>query len=65
MSVNQMDAYYATCDWRDCPTTLENLTERDMQNALIDGGWEIDGSLFNDAYTYCPEHAWVDGGHDD
>lgn len=65
MSVNQMDAYYATCDWRGCPTTLENLTERDMQNALIDGGWEIDGALFNGAYTYCPEHAWVDGETND
>lgn len=31
MSVNQMDAYYATCDWRDCRTTLENLTESEMQ----------------------------------
>lgn len=60
MSVNQMDAYYATCDWRSCPTTLENLTESDMRNALIDGGWEIDGALFNGALTYCPEHAGVD-----
>lgn len=65
MSVNQMDTYYATCDWRGCPTTLENLTESDMKNALIDGGWEIDGSLFNGAPTYCPEHAEVDGDHDD
>lgn len=60
MSVNQMDVYYITCDWRDCNTTLENLTERDAQRTLIEDGWEIDGSLFNDAYTYCPEHAWVD-----
>ena len=61
MSVNQMDAYYATCDWRGCPATLENLTESDMQKALIDSGWEIDGSTFNGAYTYCPEHGAVEG----
>lgn len=60
MSVNQMDVYYVTCDWRDCHTTLENLTERNVRRTLLEGGWEIDGSLFNDAYTYCPEHAWVD-----
>lgn len=61
MSVNQVNLYYATCDWRGCPTTLENLDEQDMRDALIDGGWEIDGSLFNGALTYCPEHAELYG----
>lgn len=60
MSVNQMDVYCVTCDWRDCYATLENLAERDVQHTLIEDGWEIDGSLFNDAYTYCPKHARVD-----
>lgn len=60
MSVNQMDAYYATCDWLGCPATIENLTEIDMRDALVDSGWEIDGAMFNGALTYCPEHAEVD-----
>ena len=57
MSVQPMDAYLVTCDWRGCPATLENLAEIEVLDTLENDGWEIDGSLFNGAATYCPRHA--------
>lgn len=60
MSVQPMDAYLVTCDWRGCPTMLENLAEIEILDTLDNDGWEIDGSLFNGAATYCPEHADIE-----
>lgn len=61
MSVNEVELFDVTCDWRGCPMTLSNLDEWDLRDALTGGGWEVDGSIFNGVYTYCPDHAGLDG----
>lgn len=60
MSIHQIERYRVTCDWGDCRKTLENLTEDDVEE-LETRGWEVDGSIFNGALTYCRTHAEQEG----
>lgn len=56
MSIHRIERYRITCDWGGCHKTLENLTEDDVRE-LETRGWEIDGSVFDGALTYCRTHA--------